>query len=126
MARNKSRRPAPQRQTAPPEDHSAYLDPQDPTAEWVLETPESIARFRERNAATQPRWYASAGETAWAAGVRLQDAAAAVRDLEATQAREVARLRDLGASWAVVGWLVGMTGEGARKRWGSAGAGSLD
>jgi hypothetical protein len=27
--------------------------------------------------------------------------------------------RELGASWHTIGWSVGLTGEGARKRWGS-------
>lgn len=101
MARTKGRR-APQRQVRK-------------QAEPVASTPVQ----RSAVAPWRPRGYDALGEKGWAAGARLQEATAALRGLEQQRAEEVARLRALGASWAVVGWLVGTSGEAARKRWGT-------
>jgi hypothetical protein len=43
-----------------------------------------------------------------------------IRDLEAKQAGCVAAARELGASWARIGVAVGLTRQGALKRWGAA------
>jgi hypothetical protein len=50
----------------------------------------------------------------------LQSKAVAVRRAQ-TQLRElVLENRDLGVSWAAIGWSVGTSGEAARQRWGDS------
>lgn len=49
----------------------------------------------------------------------LWEAQAEVRRLEAESEEMVSMLRQSGASWSVVGWCCGITGEGARLRYGS-------
>lgn len=47
----------------------------------------------------------------------LAGASWAASDAASRLAAQVAAARACGASWAAVGAVVGMTGEGARKRW---------
>ena len=49
--------------------------------------------------------------------VKLQRLAADAAELQREIDRTVVRLRSQGASWAAIGWLTGMTDNGARKRW---------
>lgn len=65
-----------------------------------------------------PRGYTALGERGWVAGVNLQAHTQQIQQLEDERATLVAELRERGASWAVIGWLVGTSGEAARKRWG--------
>lgn len=48
----------------------------------------------------------------------LQRAAIHRAEVDASIDELVLELRDLGASWAAIGWSVGTTGEAARQRWG--------
>ena len=48
----------------------------------------------------------------------VQNLAATLLSLEEHLDRHVVELRQEGASWQVIGWALGVTGEGARKRWG--------
>jgi len=48
----------------------------------------------------------------------LQRIAAQIHEMQAHLDEHVLDARDLGASWDLIGWSVGTTGEGARQRWG--------
>lgn len=41
-----------------------------------------------------------------------------IEQAQSERAQTVATLREQGVSWASIAWAVGMTAEGARKRWG--------
>ncbi len=47
----------------------------------------------------------------------LQEQAMARDDVERRIDHLVEHARELGVAWSVVGWSVGLTGEGARRRW---------
>jgi hypothetical protein len=49
--------------------------------------------------------------------VDLQRQARTIDELERRVDHLVEHARELGLSWAVVGWSVGITAEGARRRW---------
>jgi hypothetical protein len=49
----------------------------------------------------------------------LQSIAAQIHEMQGHLDEHVLEARELGASWDLIAWSVGTTGEGARKRWGS-------
>lgn len=50
----------------------------------------------------------------------LQAIVGQMRQMEEHVAEHVLELREMGASWDLIGWSLGMTGEGTRKRFGLA------
>lgn len=48
----------------------------------------------------------------------LQQIAAQIHEMQGHLDQHVLEARDAGASWDLIGWSVGTTGEGARQRWG--------
>jgi hypothetical protein len=71
-----------------------------------------------RRAAVLPRSLTRLSGEALEVASSVQHALADVGRLHELIAGHVVELRELGASWAAVGWCVGTTSEGARKRFG--------
>lgn len=79
----------------------------------------TIARTVDGHAYFRPRYIMSLSEEAAAVVAALQRAAIHRSEIDASIDGLVEDLRDLGASWAAIGWSVGTTGEAARQRWGT-------
>ena len=107
MGREKPRKP----RTAGPQvtqpaavDGSVYVVAGDgPGSAFVAPTPTSYRRLSD----VQRRTFA-----------RLQDHAEQLAAMDQHMRELVADARDAGVSWGLIGWSLGMTGEGARQRYG--------
>lgn len=65
-----------------------------------------------------PRAYKRLNDEAQQVIADLQAIAGQMHALQGHLDEHVTEARSLGASWDLIGWSVGTTGEGARKRWG--------
>jgi hypothetical protein len=83
----------------------------------IVRSADGEAFFRP---AIRPRaWDRMGGEgRSMLAGV--QRIASQIHEMQGHLGEHVMEARDLGASWDLIGWSVGTTGEAARQRWGSA------
>jgi hypothetical protein len=69
----------------------------------------------------EPRALARLGEEARLSVLEVRRAAEQLEAAEARRALAVGSARAYGASWDLIGWALGVTGEGARQRWGVRG-----
>lgn len=88
--------------------------------EWALED-EDVVIVREETGSVSivPRSVRKAPPEAREAITSMVRAAAAYEQALIELGATIETARDLGVSWDAVGWAVGVTGSGARKRWGS-------
>jgi hypothetical protein len=73
----------------------------------------------ERSAVLVPVAFSRLSQEAVEVVADLQRKALALREIRDEVEALVIESRDAGASWAVIGWSIGMNGEAARKRWGA-------
>lgn len=68
--------------------------------------------------AVRPRSWDRLGEEGQFLLSGVQRLAAQMSELEGHLQAHVLELREVGASWDLIGWSLGLTGEGARRRYG--------
>lgn len=73
-----------------------------------------------RSAVLVPVAFARLSQEAVEVVADLQRKALALREIGEQVEALVIESRNVGASWAVIGWSVGTTGDAARKRWGES------
>jgi len=74
----------------------------------------------KRSAVLVPVAFARLSQEALEVVADLQRKALALRELRDQVEALVIEARDVGASWAVIGWSVGTSGDAANKRWGAS------
>jgi hypothetical protein len=65
-----------------------------------------------------PRAYKRLTQEGQAVLAGLQEISAQIHQMQGHLDEHVLEAREAGASWDLIGWSVGTTGEGARQRWG--------
>ncbi|WP_270890025.1 hypothetical protein [Pedococcus sp. 5OH_020] len=80
----------------------------------------SIVRAPSGRMAFVPRSVGRLKGEALEVATELQELVARIREDQVRLEQLVLEGRECGMSWAAVGWCVGTTGDGARKRWGES------
>ena len=81
----------------------------------IVRTSDGEAFFRP---ARRPRAWDWMGEEGQSLMSGLQHIAAEIHEMQGHLERHVLEARKIGASWDLIGWSVGTTGDAARQRWG--------
>jgi hypothetical protein len=81
----------------------------------VLRTPAGSAFFRP---AVPPRSWGRLSEEGQEVIAGLQQIAAQIHEMQGHLEHHVHEARELGASWDLIGWSIGTTGEAVRQRFG--------